>query len=330
MEQCVHKPSNQTGKSMRANVALVPLVMMLVLEANLGLANDKSQTEHAMKVETVAEQLLFSTLRIETDTFDEKGNPAVGVGTGFIVRYSWNGKSGDFIVTNKHVLEKATKARFFFIQSDGKNPILGKTYNFEWPNLSGNWFGHPRNDIDVAILPLAPVINEIEKKKWAIFYRSISKDLLLEAKQEEEIDAIVDVVFIGYPSGIYDSVNFLPVVRKGTTATPLSVDYMGLPKFLIDAAVFPGSSGSPVFVLQSGSYSPRSGGLVVGNRFIFLGLISDVYTRDEEGKWSFTEIPTTLSPVVVTRQMMNLGVVVKGTTVFETIEAFLKSKGEIK
>ena len=50
-----------------------------------------------MKVETLAEQLLFATLRVEA-------NP--NVGTGFIVNHEWTeGKTGTFLITNKHVVE---------------------------------------------------------------------------------------------------------------------------------------------------------------------------------------------------------------------------------
>jgi hypothetical protein len=36
--------------------------------------------------------------------------------------------------------------------------------------------------------------------------------------------------------------------RRGMTATPPQLDYCGRPTFLIDASVFGGSSGSPVFL----------------------------------------------------------------------------------
>jgi len=51
----------------------------------------------------------------------------------------------------------------------------------------------------------------------------------------------------GYPNGVSDEVNNLPVVRKGITATPMFADYNGKPEFLIDCAIYEGSSGSPIF-----------------------------------------------------------------------------------
>jgi hypothetical protein len=78
------------------------------------------------------------------------------------------------------------------------------------------------------------------------------------------------VTFIGYPNGIWDSKNLLPVVMRGTTASPIEVDFEGTPRFLIDASVFGGSSGSPVFILNQGTYSMKDGGVAVGSRFTSL------------------------------------------------------------
>ena len=284
----------------------------------------------SMDVESIAEQLFFITVRIETEFIDKGGKSEKGIGTGFIVSHKRRNKEGQFLVTNKHVIKNAQKARFFFIQSDGKNPILGETYNIKLDNIQNIWFGHPDDKIDVAVMPLAGILSEVQKRNWKIFYKTISKDLLPTLEQEKDLDAIEEIVFVGYPSGIYDSVNFLPVLRTGITATPVRINYSGSPQFLTDAAVFPGSSGSPVFIFNKGSYSPRKGRLVVGSRLMFLGLISDVYLRNEEGKWDFVDIPITLTPIVKTQQMIDLGIVIKAHTVFETIDALLKSKGEIK
>ena len=269
----------------------------------------------AMDGDSIAEQLFFVTIRIEGEHLDASGKPVISIGTGFVVTYKWNEKEGLFLVTNKHVLKDAKKIRFFFIQSDGKSPLLGKTYNIEMDNVQTMWFGHPNDKIDVAIMPLSGVFNEVQKRKWQIFYKTLSKDIMPTPEQAKDLDAVEDIVFVGYPSGIYDTVNYLPVVRRGTTATPPSVDYRGLPQFLIDASVFPGSSGSPVFIMNRGSYSRKSGGLVVGSRVLLLGLVSEVYTRNEEGAWDFVDIPTVVTPVIRTQQMIGLGIVVKSSTV---------------
>jgi len=215
-----------------------------------------------MDGESLAEQLFFVTIRIETVSKETNSKTITGVGTGFVISYRWNDKEGLFLVTNKHVLKDAEKIRFFFIQSDGKNPVLGKTYNIEMGNVNTMWYGHPNDNIDVAIMLLSGVFDEIRKRNWQIFYKTLTKDLVPTPQQEKDLDAIEAVTFVGYPNGIYDTANYLPVIRTGTTATPPSVNYKGLPQFLIDASVFPGSSGSPVFILNRGSYPNKKGVLI--------------------------------------------------------------------
>jgi len=143
------------------------------------------------------------------------------------------------------------------------------------------------------------------------------------------LDAVEEVIFVGYPNGIYDSVNNLPITRRGSTATPPSVDYEGKPIFLIDASVFQGSSGSPVLIYDNGSWLSRDGGLISGIRLFLLGVLGSVFFRETDGTLSFEEIPAAVKPVVKTSQMIDLGIVYKSTTIIETIEQLLRKHGEL-
>ncbi len=275
-----------------------------------------------MNLDVPIHQLLFSTVRIEATT--PKG---IAVGTGFITSYESDHKQYLFLVTTKHVVEDATVGKFFFTKSDGTNPLIGERFNVEVSDFKGCWFGHPNNDIDVAVMPLVPVLSEIEKQGQKVYFRSIPLSLIPTREQEESLIALEEVIFIGYPNSIYDTKNLLPIIRKGTTATPISVDYSGMPLFLIDASVFPGSSGSPVFIYNQGSYATPQG-ITIGTRIHFLGVISQVLIREEQGLINFVAIPTLQVPVVRTTQMIDLGVVFKGHVVVETIEVFLRKSGD--
>lgn len=278
-----------------------------------------------MKVETPREQLFFATVQLEVDKPND-----TSVGTGFIVRHTWHPeKSGPFLVTNKHVVKDATKFRFSITQSDGSGPVIGSRHNIELTSEQISWFGHPDMNVDVAALPLAPLLLKMQELNLKPFYRAITSDLFLNSTNIEQLDAIEEVLFIGYPNGILDQKNGLPIARRGTTASPLTLDYNGLPAFLIDASVFPGSSGSPVFICDVGSFSPRGGGLTVGSRTLLLGLVSSVLIRNETGSLKFVDIPTALVPKVVVPQMIDIGIVFKAHTIVETINALLKKLREI-
>jgi len=277
-----------------------------------------------MLVNSIAEQLLFTTVRIETITPD-----GIGTGTAFIFSYQQEEKRYLFLVTNKHVIRGAINGRFFFTLSDGQSPQIGQRFDVEIGQFEQQWFGHPDAEIDVAVMPLVPVLQQIEKMGKTVFYRAITYELIPTAEQMNNLDAIEEVVFIGYPNGIFDSKNLMPVVRRGTTATHLQIDYEGKPLFLIDASVFPGSSGSPVLIANTGGYSHR-GTFNVGNRILFLGIVSSVAIREEQGQIIFISSPASQVPVVRTQQMIDLGIVYKATTILETVKKLVDNWSKSK
>ncbi|RLL85245.1 serine protease [Petrotoga sp. Shatin.DS.tank11.9.2.9.3] len=279
-----------------------------------------------IKPESIFENILFTTVRIEASLPDN----STSTGTGFVFNYEKNDKQYLFVVTNKHVIKNSIKGKLAFNLSDGEKPILGKVFTINYSNFESQWIGHPQDDIDVAIMPFAPVLNELYNKGVQIFFKSITSDLIPSDKLlREDIDAVEDIVFVGYPNDIYDRRNLLPVVRRGITATPVSIDFEGKPAFLIDASIFPGSSGSPVFLCNIGSYSPKGKGLIAGSRIFFLGIVASVFTRKDLNNIELIDIPTGKIPVVATTQMLDLGIVYKSIVIKELIEEFLKTRGEI-
>ncbi len=161
------------------------------------------------------------------------------------------------------------------------------------------------------------------------FFKALSAALLPTPEQLEESDAVEEVVFIGYPNSIYDEVNLVPVVRRGITATPPQLDYGGKPRVLIDAAVFPGSSGSPVFVWNPvGLASSRPGRPFLGTTVYFLGVLASGFLQEQNGRIEMVPIPTAMTPIPITPQLINLGTVHKAHTVVETIDHLLRTTGK--
>lgn len=272
-----------------------------------------------MKPTTFAEQLLFSTVRIEAAK--DNNNEA---GTGFVFQYQIDSeKSALFIVTNRHVVEGANNGRFFFTLSDGDGPAIGKRFDIEVDGFHTRWHFHPNADIDVAVMPLGPLMAELAKRDVEVFFRALSSRFIPSQAQLAELDALEEIVFVGYPSGIFDSRNLMPIMRRGTTATPVQIDYEGLPAFLVDASVFPGSSGSPVLISNQGGFATKAG-FVVGSRILLLGIIARVFYTETEGRIEIVDIPTAQKPVLKSQQMIDLGIVYKSATIREAAEDFLR------
>lgn len=286
--------------------------------------------ERQIKVETATEQLLFSTLRIVATR--EGGLESVG--TGFIVYHEWaQDAKGPFLVTNKHVVQETTTGHLTFTQMDNSTeellPAFGSSTSISLSGAMWQWTGHPSDEIDVAVLPLAPTLAELRRGIEKPFYKSISTQIMVGRSELASLDAVEEVIFVGYPSGIFDQINNLPIFRKGITATPPSVDYEGMPIFLIDASVFPGSSGSPVFIYNNGYWSTRDGTPMVGQRIFCLGVLGKVYYNEDNNVLRLEEVLASVRPIVKTTQMIDLGIVYKSRTVIETIEEFLRQHGEL-
>ena len=285
-----------------------------------------------MKVETAAEHFFFMTLRIETEQ---------GVGTGFIFEHKWKCPktgaelTGMFLVTNKHVIEDSHEGTFRFTSrtDDGSGPNFGKWIEVNVGNRRWRWWvAHPAKDVDVAVFPLNPIFKDLDlwEPNQKPFYSCVDAQLLPENNRFGDLNAVEHILFIGYPNGIYDAKNNLPIIRSGITATPPTVDYEGRPIFLIDASVFPGSSGSPIFAYDRGSWLSGTSDWVVGSeRVVFLGLLSSVLYRESDGTLEFRDIPTATQPVPVNKEMIDLGVAYKAVTVVETIEKNLQRLGQM-
>jgi hypothetical protein len=134
------------------------------------------------------------------------------------------------------------------------------------------------------------------------------------------MDALEEILFVGYPSGVWDQVNLMPILRRGTTATPIALDFEGKPEFLVDAAVYPGSSGSPVFVFQPEPLRPNHS---VGRKFLFAGVIAAVFFREEANHIVPAPVPANTNTMVMGSEMIDLGLVIKAQAVIDVINAYL-------
>lgn len=80
-----------------------------------------------MEVSSIAEQLYFTSLRVETiDASDNKG-----IATSFIFDYKSENKQYPFLITNKHVVSGTERGRLTFIQARNGKPLLGTGFTLD-------------------------------------------------------------------------------------------------------------------------------------------------------------------------------------------------------
>lgn len=275
-----------------------------------------------MKVETLAEQLLFTTVNIQAP----RAGGEVSCGTGFVYAVETDKGTVQALVSNRHVLDDAAGGlliRAIQARPEG-GPSFGQVQEIpispaDAANLT---VVHPDPSIDLGLLPFSPMVNMLAEAGTPLFFRSVPAAMSLTRDNVGELDAFEKVVFIGYPNNLFDRANNTPIMRQGTTASPIALDYNGRPVFLIDAAVYPGSSGSPVFLYDGGSYLSRDGSLMAGSRVRFLGVLASMHVRSVEAE----VVETTLGRVKID-DPLNLGLVFKAHAVDELVDAFLEAHG---
>lgn len=269
---------------------------------------------------TLSEQVQHSTIRIQTN-LSSGGN---STGTGFFFKFleEENGEHIPVIITNKHVIEGSISGSFrFTIAKDGQ-PDHTSNRDYQIPNFQQQWIGHPDLEIDLCAMPIGGLLNEAQKTGHNFFYIPLDKSLIMSDEELNQLTALEDIIMVGYPNGIWDSVNNLPIMRRGITATHPKIDYCGKQEFMIDAACFPGSSGSPVMLLNEGSYRTQNS-IVMGSRIKLLGILYAGPQHTATGSIQVVNIPTRQEPIAISRIPNNLGIIIKAKKILE-LEAEVK------
>lgn len=255
-----------------------------------------------MKLNQISTDLLFVTVRIQVSHNDGTSS----TGTGFIINLSRQDKASiPVLVTNQHVIKNAqyVSIELFKMNSETNEPMTEEKINvrIEGP-FSQNF---QSEELDIAFVPLAQLLQKLLEQKIPIYFKSVGTGIFCSKEIEENLSSIEEVIFIGYPLGIEEKSKKLPLVRRGITSTPVWTNYSNSnaqnnETFLIDAGVFPGSSGSPVFIYNQGTYSTGVN-ITVGTRIIFLGMLKNSIIKNDN------------------RQFIGLGEVIKSRVIIDFI-----------
>ncbi|ASV38993.1 hypothetical protein CI807_23220 [Pseudomonas sp. NS1(2017)] len=236
------------------------------------------------------------------------------------------------IVTNKHVVVGAKVLRIT-LDLVRKDAEVASDGSVDWQErhvfeigASDSVLMHPDADVDLCIIQMGHVLNKIDDHLTPKNF-FLTKNWRLSESEIPHIRPIEEVIMVGYPNGIWDSLNNKPIVRRGLSATNCLTRWNGERYFVIDCACFPGSSGSPVFLYEDGLYRGDNGELNTGTRIRLLGTLWGGPTYTAEGKLVSKPIPSLFTSgvdsVPVVNIMMNLGFVIHADALDDFVPVLL-------
>lgn len=215
-----------------------------------------------------------------------------------------------WLVTNRHAIvnkanELADSITFYYRKKTGDS--------YEWipitisgEDLRQRCKFHQSDDVDVAVINILDLITDLAKNEneTLVALQTVSEDMF-PGKGKISMAVGDDVLIVGYPRGFYDKFSKFPIVKSGVVASRWGTPFNGNPYFLIDAKLFPGSSGSIVIsrpteiVFEKGKiYHTTSG----QKEFLFLGIYSGEPYHE-------TRPIETDNFIIISKEGYNIGVV---------------------
>lgn len=268
---------------------------------------------------TAAEHLLYTTVKLTTS----KAGQEIASGTGFFYQVRLSEKHVSLsLVTNKHVVAGcdqivATCHRRGPGNDDGPTGVVVNCLIDVDPAAIAY---HPDDNVDLCAVSFAGVLKNAIADGIPLYNKYLTKDIIPTDEQWENFDAIEELTMLGCPNGLYDEVNNFPLVRRGISATSIGRRYNGKNEFVVDMACFPGSSGSPIFLLNISGYLEKNTNIIqMGTGRLFLvGILHAGPIINNNGKIILSQAPT-----VQVASMMHLGYAIRSTELLH-IEDVLK------
>ena len=252
----------------------------------------------------ISEQLLYNTVRIQTKN---------SYGTGSFFKFKIDDKNSVIvIITNKHVVNNNPREEVQFSLHTCNEK--GEPDSNVEITLNAEWKFHPSQDLCYCYAADLFRATEQVCKKTA-FVISNEETIVPNQMQLEDLNALEELVMVGYPVALRDEINNYPVFRRGYTANPPSVDFNMPGIGLVDMACFPGSSGSPIYVLNETGYRKKSGEYVLGGqRILLLGFLVSIPIYSAVGKMIQQALPVQQTQIAPSIQVAtNLGYYIKSS-----------------
>ena len=197
-------------------------------------------------------------------------------------RGQWRLQKNLWLVTNRHVVLVGSGADeslpdwfSFHLRKVEGSKLVWDEVRIESQELQRRARFHPDATVDLCVIEIHDLLlGRAQNSPNYMAWHGISNEEL-PGKKHLQIDTCDDALIIGYPRAYFDHVNLFPIIKSGIIASKFGARFEGRPYFLVDAKLFPGSSGSLV-ISKPVNVIPKKEGLVYTETkmFSFLGILS--------------------------------------------------------
>lgn len=233
------------------------------------------------------EYLVNATVKIQTvDSVISKDGKEIAYGgysTGFFFLLDTRKGKVPSIITTRTAVQSAQSLSFFFLEADTAGlPLYGKQRQITIARKDLPILFHPEENVDLALIPINPVLDGLVRQKIRISYHSLDESIIPSDSVMNTLNVTEDLMMIGHPSGIRPEFNGVPFIKKGVSATPIFLDYQQQKEFLADIPLFDGAAGAPVILYQI-NYNDRYDRRTIAQRLFLVGInygaLSDGYHK---------------------------------------------------
>ena len=187
-----------------------------------------------------------------------------------------------WLVTNRHVIvnndNEIANSITFYYRKTAKNGYEWIPITIHGDDLRQRCKFHQSDDVDVAVINILDILTDLATNENETFMalQTVSEGMF-PGKGKAPMAVGDDVLIVGYPRGFYDEFSKFPIVKSGVVASRWGAPFGGNPYFLIDAKLFPGSSGSMVISRPTEMFFEK--GILYHTpskqkEFLFLGIYS--------------------------------------------------------
>ena len=171
------------------------------------------------------------------------------IGTGFVYGADVgvpDGSAIPFLVTNQHVLDGKGSV---IVKMNRSDDLPAREYRLDLENANRFAVVHP-GGADVAVAPIHPEIWTADQAETSLIPEKYA--LSRDKAQEIGVSEGDGVFAVGFPMGLVEyEEQIFPIVRQGCLARVQDWLSGHSGTILIDANIFPGNSGGPVFLRPS-------------------------------------------------------------------------------